>query len=134
MANAINQVASIVNVSTNKNISVDTRTIGKQRLKNTDFQMTAGYIEVANAVLVSAGQVITAPLYSFGLLYKYPPIVTATIINNNNSDASNDATVIISNVTTSDVQFKVRFSTAGTASVGLNIIAVGIPTSVATTA
>ena len=133
MANTINQIASIVNLSTNRNIKVDTRTVGQQTLKNTEFQMAAGYLEVANALTVTTGQVITAPIYNFNMLYQYPPIVVATVINNNNSDASNDATVIISDVTTSSVQFKVRFSTAGSASVGLNILAVGIPTTISTT-
>ena len=78
MANTINQIASTVNLSTNRNITVTPRGNQKQTLKNTDFQMATGYLEVTNATTVTTGQVVTAPLYSFGSLFKFPPLVVAT--------------------------------------------------------
>ena len=44
MANTINQIASTVNLSTNRNIIVTPRGNQKQTLKNTDFQMATGYL------------------------------------------------------------------------------------------
>jgi hypothetical protein len=127
MANTINQIASTVNLSTNKNIVVDTQSIGKQKLKNTDFAAIAGYTQATNATTVTTGQVVEVKNYSFGLTFKYPPIVTATVVANNNDNATTNATVVVSDISTTSVSFKVVFGTAGSASVGLNIIAIGVP-------
>lgn len=127
MANTINQIASTINYSNNKNIVIDTSTIGKQRLKNTDFAATAGYIQVTNSQTVTTGQVVEQNNYNFGISFKYPPIVIATVVANNNDNASTSATVVISNTSTTDASFKVLFGTAGSASVGLNIIVMGVP-------
>ena len=50
MANTINKIAEIVNFSTNRNIIVDTKGVGKQQLKNTDFDQVyfmMGYNDIS---------------------------------------------------------------------------------------
>jgi len=126
MANVINQLSNTVSFSNNKNIIIDTDTIGKQKLKNTEFAAVAGFTSVAIPANVTTGQVIEAK-YTFGMTFKNPPIVFANIFAKNNDNATTSATVVVSNVTTTDASFKVVFGTAGTANLGLNVFAIGIP-------
>lgn len=126
MANVINQLSSTVSFSNNKNIIIDTDTIGKQKLKNSDFAAVAGYTVVPISANVTTGQVVESK-YSFGMTFKNPPIVFANVFAKNNDNASTSATVVVSNVSTTDASFKIVFGTAGTANIGLNVFAIGIP-------
>ena len=127
LANAINDVADTVSTATSKYATIDTRQVGKQTFKIPDIRIYAGYVDVSNAHTVTATQVIDAPNQDFGVSFKYPPIVVASIVNNNTQTAGNSATVIVSSVSTTSVSFRVRFDTAGEASVGINYIAIGVP-------
>lgn len=127
LANAINDVADTVSTATSKYATIDTRQVGKQTFKIPDIRIYAGYVDVSNAQTVTATQVIDAPNQDFGVSFKYPPIVVASIVNNNTQTAGNSATVIVSSVSTTSVSFRVRFDTAGEASVGINYIAIGVP-------
>ena len=126
MANVINQLANSVAFSNNKNIVIDTGSIGKQQLKNTDFAAVAGFTVVTIPANVTTGQVIESK-YSFGMTFKNPPIVFAIPFAKNNDNASTNATVVVSDTTTTDAAFKVVFGTAGNANIGLNVFAIGIP-------
>ena len=128
LANAINDVADTVSTATSKYATIDTRQVGKQTFKVPDIRIYAGYVDVANAQTVTATQVIDAPNQDFGVSFKYPPIVVASIVNNNTQTAGNSATAIVSSVSTTSVSFRVRFDTTGEASVGINYIAIGVPT------
>lgn len=127
LANAINDVADTVSTATSKYATIDTRQVGKQTFKIPDIRVYAGYTDVTNAETVTATQVVDATPQDFGVSFKYPPIVVASVVNNNTQNAGNSATVIISSVSTTSVSFRVRFDTAGEASVGVNYIAIGVP-------
>lgn len=127
LANAINDVSDSVSTATSKYATIDTRQVGKQTFKIPDIRIYAGYVDVSNAQTVTATQVIDAPNQDFGVSFKYPPIVVASIVNNNTQTAGNSATVIVSSVSTTSASFRVRFDTAGEASVGINYIAIGVP-------
>lgn len=127
LANAINDVADTVSTATGKYATIDTRQIGKQTFKIPDIRIYAGYVDVTTSEKVTATQVIDAKAQDFGVSFKYPPIVVASIVNNNTQTAGNSATVIVSSVSTTSVSFRVRFDTAGEASVGVNYIAIGVP-------
>ena len=126
MANVINQLSSTVSFSSNKNIIIDTDTVGKQRLKNTEFAAIAGFAPVTITGNVATGQIIETT-YTFGMTFKNPPIVFAIPFAKNNDNASINATVVVSNTTTTNASFKVVFGTAGTANIALNVLAMGIP-------
>lgn len=127
LASAINDIADTVSTATGKYATINTRQVGKETFKIPDIRIYAGYVDVANAENVTATQVIDAPLQDFGVSFKYPPIVVASVVNNNTQTAGNSATVIVSSVSTTSVSFRVRFDTAGQASVGVNYIAIGVP-------
>jgi len=126
MANVINQIGSTISFSNNKNIIIDTDTIGKQQLKNTDFAAVAGYAPVTITGNVTTGQIVETT-YTFGMTFKNPPIVFAIPSVKNNDNASINASVVVVNTTTTNALFKIVFGTAGTANIALNVLAIGIP-------
>ena len=126
LANAINDVSDTVSTATSKYATIDTRQVGKQTFKIPDIRIYAGYVDVATAQNVAATQVIEKS-FDFGVSFKYPPIVVASVVNNNTQAVGNTATVIVSSVSTTATSFRVRFETSGEASVGINFIAIGVP-------
>lgn len=126
LATAINDVADSVSTATNKYATIDTKSVGKVTSKVSDIRVFAGYAEVTTSKTVSTGQTESKTI-DYGVTFEYPPIVTATVVNNDTQDAGNDATVVITSISTTAVTFKVRFSTAGAATVGVNVIAIGVP-------
>jgi len=125
IANAVNEISSDISPSVYKYVTVDTPASGKQGLRASETRVIAGYIEVSpNAdVLAGSSQSFT---YDFSTDFKYPPIVTATILNTG-SDTGNDVSVVLNSITTSNIKGTVRFNVGGKVTVGVNIIAVGIP-------
>mgnify|MGYP006270662541 CR=1 FL=1 len=126
LANAINDVADSVSTATSKYATIDTRTVGKQTFKIPDIRIFAGYTDIANAQTVTATQTIEKSI-DFGVSFAYPPIVVASVINNNTQASGNSATVVVSSISTTSTSFRVRFDTAGEATVGVNFIAIGVP-------
>lgn len=126
LANAINDVADTVSTATSKYATIDTRSVGKQNFKIPDVRVYAGYIDVSNAVTVSPTETIEKSV-DFGVSFAYPPIVVATVVNNNTQIAGNDANVVVSSTTTTAASFRVKFSTTGEATVGVNFLAIGVP-------
>jgi hypothetical protein len=89
--------------------------------------MVGGYLTVTNSDSTSVeGEVPFGYNYSD---FAYAPVVTVSpiIIDTNTTDAGRDVSVIITRVTTNRVEGVVRFNTTNTSSVGVNIIAIGIP-------
>lgn len=127
LANAINDLSAQVSVSTYNYLTVDTQSAGKQSVKVPDAKMIGGYIQVVNdysKIDAGADQGFT---FGFSNDFKYEPIVTATPVNVGGTTAGRDVTVVIDSVTTSSVSGRVKFSTTGTATVGVNLIIIGIP-------
>ncbi len=127
MARAINDLSVQTSASINKYVTVDTPSAGKQSAKTSETRIVGGYKEVASGSTITAGNE-TAFYYDFPSAdFKYPPIVTVTPINISGTTAGNSVTVILKSVTTSRVDGVVKFDSSGTVSVGVNIIAIGIP-------
>jgi hypothetical protein len=123
---AINDLSSQISTSTNKYVSVDTPTSGKQSVKISEARIIGGYVQVTTSTTQIAGS--SKPFsYDFSTDFKFAPIVTVTPINVGNTDAGKDVTVTINSVSTSRVEGTVKFNTGGDTSVGLNLIVVGIP-------
>jgi hypothetical protein len=100
----------------------------KETHRLNDLAVVAGYVEVTNNTNVNAKTELPFT-YNFNNNYKYPPVVTATPVLIKNTNAGRDSSVVINDVSTSRVTGYVSFNGAGTekASVGVNIIAIGIP-------
>lgn len=126
IVNAVNEISSELSPSVYKYLTVDTPSAGKQSVRASEARFIAGFVQVANNSTVNAGNEKTFS-YPFPTDFKYPPIVTATLINIGNTSAGKDVSVVITGVTTSSVDGLIKFNTSGDVSVGVNLIAIGIP-------
>jgi hypothetical protein len=125
----VNLLASNSAYSANKfsSIQVPSPNIPRQDIKINDTKIIAGFHDLTPNLSVNLGD--TVPFsYSFPSAdFKYLPIVTATPQAISITDSGKDASVVITNVTTSRVEGVVKFGTSGTASIRINIIAIGVP-------
>jgi hypothetical protein len=127
IANAVNDLSNLVSPASYNYVSVDTPNTGTQYVRTSESKIAAGYIEVATNSTVTAGNEFSFT-YNFPSDFKFPPIATATPINIGGSPAGQNVSVILRLVTTSKIEGVVRFNQSGNLSVGINLIAVGIPT------
>jgi hypothetical protein len=126
VATAINDISSEISPSIYKYVSIDTPTAGPQNIRASESRIIAGYQDVAINSNVNSGNQQTFS-YSFKTDFKYPPIVTATLINIGNTPAGQNVSVILTNVSTSAAEGVVKFNSSGDLSVGVNLIAIGVP-------
>lgn len=127
LANAINEIAVELSPSVGRYTTVDTVSAKTQSVRTSDARIVGGYVEVGNnSTTTPDGEGSFSKTFSD---FKYAPIVTATpiLIGQAGTDAGKDVTVVITQVTPGRVDGIVKFNTIGIASVGVNIIAVGIP-------
>lgn len=125
LANAVNNLSDEMSSNSYNYTSIDTVTAGTQSVKTAESKVVGGYLVVATATTVSAGNEQEFS-YSFRD-FKYPPIVTVTPVNIGNTSAGRKVSVILKQVTTSSVSGIVRYDAAGEVSVALNLVIVGIP-------
>jgi hypothetical protein len=125
VANAVNDISTQISTSSASYVTVDIPG-GKQNTRASETRMIAGTKDVVTSATISAGN-DQAFYYDFPADFKYPPIVTATLVNVGNTDAGKDAIVILKSITTARVDGIVKFKTSGDLSVSVNLIAIGIP-------
>lgn len=125
IAGVVNDLASQIAPSTYKYVTVDTKDAGKQNIRTSDAKIIGGYIEVTNNATVDSKNQKTVT-YSFPD-FKYAPIVTATPVNIGGTEAGKNVSVIIESVSANSVTITTTFNTSGEASVGVNLIIIGIP-------
>lgn len=126
MAQAIIQLQKSASTSANKYVTVDTTTAGPQSRKTSEARIVWGYKEIVSSTSIIAGEE-KSWTYPFGVGFAYAPIVTATPVTIKDTTAGKNVTVVIKTITTTGVEGVVKFNSAGEVSVGINIIAVGIP-------
>jgi len=90
-----------------------------------EMRMVGGYAEVANNTPVGVGGELPFFLTYSG--FKHAPIVTATPINIGGTTAGSDISVVLKTVTASRVDGIVKFKTGGNVTIGVNLIAIGLP-------
>lgn len=78
--------------------------------------------------VVTAAQSISEP-FNFTTGFAYPPVLQATVENTGETNTAIDVSVSIQNVTTTSATVVVKFATAGTASINIHLMAIGLPIS-----
>jgi hypothetical protein len=129
IANAINEISNEISSATYNYTSVLTRDAGNQTIQTSSARVVAAYVDVVTNNSVTGGETKSWS-YTYSADFKYPPIVTATVVNKGNSGIGDDVTVVITSTSTSRVEGIVKFNASeqGQVSTTVNIIAVGIPT------
>jgi hypothetical protein len=124
---AVNDLSTQASTSVNKYVTVDTPNAGKQSVKTSEARIVGGYVQVTNGVTQTAGSSLSFS-YSFPTEFKFAPVVTATAVSTGTSTASaSDVTIVLSSITTSSIEGLVKFNISGVTSIGVNLIAIGIP-------
>ncbi len=127
LAEAINNLSNQLSPVNAKYTSVDTVNSGKQTVRTSDTRIVGGIVKITNSTVSTPGSEQSFT-YSFSD-FAYAPIVTATpiITDTANTQASKDVSVILKEVTTGRVDGIVKFGSAGVASIGVNLVIIGIP-------
>jgi hypothetical protein len=60
--------------------------------------------------------------------FAFPPIVTATVVDLGNTSSGVDVSLVIKSTTTQSCTIAVKFGSSGVRSIGVNLIAIGLPT------
>jgi hypothetical protein len=127
LSNAINELSDELSPTTSRYTSIDTVSAGTQTVRTSDARIIGGYLSVTNSSSTSPdGE--GAFSYNFSD-FAYVPIVTATpiLIEENSTESGKDISVVLTKITANRVEGVVRFNTIGVASVGINLLIVGIP-------
>jgi hypothetical protein len=127
LANTINELSNQLSPVVGRYTSIDTVSGGQQNIRTSDVRMVGGYVTVTNNDATTLGGEV-----SFSYPYNdfaYVPVVTASpiIIETNTTDAGRDVSVILTRITTNRVEGVVRFNTISVASVGVNLLILGVP-------
>jgi hypothetical protein len=102
---------------------------GRKQVRSSEVKFVSGQVKINTEKTTSSDQYVDFE-YRFDIAFKFAPIVTATPISLRSggaSKAAKDATVILTDVTTNSVRGTAKFETIGEFTVGVNIIAIGIP-------
>ena len=131
IVNAVNDILSKQLASSSVGNSTVLTGSGAEAAKTSDLVFVGGYKEIfGTAQAVTAGTTKDFSLdFPNGITFKVPPIVTATPYTLNSTDAGRNVTVILKSVTTSKVEGTVIFNANGNVSIGVNLIAIGVPRS-----
>jgi hypothetical protein len=127
IANAVNELATQLSPTTGRYTSIDTAAAQTQNVRTSDARIVGGYVAVSNNSSTSPdGEGSFSYNYSD---FAYAPIVTATpiLIDGTATESGKDIVVVLTKVTNNRVEGIVRFNTIGVASVGINLLIVGIP-------
>ena len=125
LVEAVNDLSTSISDATYNYTDVDVVGAEKRSIKTSNTKFIGKFKQIANNETVTAGQ---EKSYSISYSnFKFPPIVTASVVNTSGTTAGTNTSVVISSITASQVDFIVKFGTSGTASVGVNVIAIGVP-------
>jgi len=127
VANAVNELSAQLSPTTGRYTSIDTASAGQQSVRTSDARIVGGYVTVTNSSTTSPDGEGTFS-YNFSD-FNYAPIVTATplLVDENSTESGKDISVVLTKVTNNRVEGIVKFNTIGVASVGVNLLMVGIP-------
>lgn len=101
-------------------------TVREESAKITESRIIAKVVTVVSGREVKAGETKGFSL-GFQNDFKFPPVVTATILNQEETVAGKNAFAVLTSVTRDGVAGFVRFNENGTANVLVHIIAIGLP-------
>jgi hypothetical protein len=127
VANAINNLSNDISSATYNYTTINTREVAEQTIQTRAARIFAGYVDIANNELVTAGST-KAFSFPFPSDFKYAPIATATVVNLGESNIGDDVSVVIRSITTSRLDGIVKFNRSGNVTTSVNITAIGIPT------
>jgi hypothetical protein len=97
--------------------------------KTVNSTIFATYVNAVENATIQQGQIVALKPIDFNYGFSTPPIVIATPVADKNSlVVGQSATVVLTDVTTSQAKLSVRFAESGNAvTLGVNVLIIGIP-------
>jgi hypothetical protein len=126
LANAINDVAAQISPSSSKYVTIDVAGNGPQSVKASEARVIGTTKVVVNNATKNVGDEESFE-YVFPAEFKFKPVAVATPVNFGSTNAGENVSVVLKDVTTSRVEGLVRFNETGNLSVSVNILIIGIP-------
>jgi len=125
IVDALNVLSTQVSDATYNYTDIDVVGAEKKSLKTSDTKFVGKFKAIASNETVTAGQEKSYEIdYSN---FKFPPIVTISIVNTSGTTAGSNTNVVLTSVTTTKAVFTVKYGVSGIATVGVNLIAIGVP-------
>jgi hypothetical protein len=128
IAKAINDISDQNNSLAQANGIVIDNGSGINSSRISGAQMVGKFITVSSSSSVNANNEHSEKVDFTPAVFATKPIVTATIENIGGTTVGTDSSVILKNVTTSGCTVVVKFGSSGLTSIGVNVIAIGLPT------
>jgi hypothetical protein len=124
----INNLWNEVGLRVSSYSSIQTGKESVSSVRSSEVRTVAGFVDVIDNATVKTND--DKPFtYTFDRAFKYPPILSTSLetIGESNTESSKNAFVVLTKVSTSTVEGIIKFQTAGTAGIRVNLIAIGIP-------
>lgn len=128
LAEAINNLSNELSPAVKNRTIVDVAGYPQQSIRTSNSRIVGGYVDVSKKDASSVEETFTYRYSDF----EFIPIITATpyIADAAKTAAGKDATVVLTEITTSQVSGVVRFNTPGEATVRINLLIIGVPVSI----
>lgn len=127
LAQAVNDLSKESQSSRYNYVSIATKDLGPQNKKVTDVRILTKIEKITGSGQnVLAGNEIKVTS-NFANEFKFPPIVTATVVNAGATDVGNNVSLVLGEPTTSGVDISVRFNASGLVTTNVNLIIIGVP-------
>jgi hypothetical protein len=130
IVDAVNSLSTTI-TSTSKNLSTITN-IDSQTDNDitSNISFNAGYQTIITNKNINAGGSVESFTYKFVPAFNKTPVVTITPVNKGGETTGQDVTVVINTINSNEVTGYLKFNntSSGTATVGINVIAVGLQT------
>jgi hypothetical protein len=127
----VSYIAQITNAVNDLSDQIVTTGYNYSTVRNTDILTNNLRIIAGTAIIPEGPQTADNTItfnFPYNLNFQSTPVATATILNNDRTDAGNSATVVLTNVNANGLTGIVRFQKTGNVSAEIQIIVVGIPT------
>jgi hypothetical protein len=128
IAKAINDLSDQNNSLAQANGIVIDNGSGVQSSRISGAQMVGKFITVSSSSSVNAQNEHSETINFSPVKFAKPPIVTASLVNLGGTSTGTDSTIILKNISTDSCTVVVKFGSTGLTSIGVNIIAIGLPT------
>ena len=125
LASAINDLAVQMSDNSFNYSTLYTSTMGNQNVKTSDVKIITQTQQVVSGESVIADTTKDMS-FNFPSDFKYIPVVTVAPVNVGKNNYGNNIIVSVKEVTTSRVDYTVRYNVTGSVSLSVNIIAIGV--------
>jgi hypothetical protein len=127
LAQAVNDLSKETQSSRYNYVSIATEDVGPQNKKITDVRVVTKIEKVTTTSQnVNANDELKFAS-TFAGEFKFPPVVTATVVNVGGTPAGADVSIVLNKPTTSGVDGVVKFNRSGLVSTSVNLIIIGVP-------